>query len=48
MAARTAEVHSSAHEARTPVQKAHVEKVKAINADLRRITYDLKRDGFIP
>ena len=27
--------------------KAHVEKVKAINAELRRITYELKRDGFI-
>ena len=28
--------------------KAHVEKVKAINAELRRITYELKRDGLIP
>jgi len=28
--------------------KAHLEKVKAINAELRRITYELKRDGFIP
>jgi len=28
--------------------RAHMEKVKAINAELRRITYELKRDGFIP
>ena len=28
--------------------KAHVEKVKAINAELRRITYELKRDRLIP
>ena len=28
--------------------KAHVEKVKAINAEIRRITYELKRDGLIP
>jgi hypothetical protein len=28
--------------------KAHVAKVKAINAELRRITYELKRDGLIP
>ena len=28
--------------------KAHVERVKEINAELRRITYELKRDGFIP
>jgi len=28
--------------------RAHVEKVKFINAALRRITYELKRDGFIP
>ena len=28
--------------------KAHVEKVRAINAELRRITFELKRDGFIP
>ena len=28
--------------------RAHVEKVKAINAELRRITYELKRDGLIP
>jgi len=27
---------------------AHVEKVKAINAELRRITYELKRGGLIP
>ena len=28
--------------------KAHVERVKAINAELRRITYELKRGGWIP
>jgi hypothetical protein len=27
---------------------AHVEKVRYINAELRRITYELKRDGIIP
>ena len=28
--------------------KAHVSKIRYINAELRRITYELKRDGFIP
>ena len=28
--------------------RAHVEKVRAINAELRRITYELKRGGWIP
>ena len=28
--------------------KAHVEKVRYINAEIRRITYELRRDGFIP
>mgnify|MGYP004160997863 CR=1 FL=1 len=28
--------------------KAHVARIKAINAELRRITYELKRDGLIP
>ena len=28
--------------------KKHVEKVKAINAELRWLTYELKRDGLIP
>ena len=28
--------------------RKHVEKVKAINAELRRLTYELKRDGLIP
>ena len=28
--------------------RAHVEKVKAINAELRRITYELKRGGLLP
>ena len=28
--------------------KAHVEKVKAINAELRQLTCELKRDGLIP
>ena len=27
---------------------AHVEKVRAINAELRRITYELKAQGYIP
>ena len=27
--------------------KAHVAKVRYINAEIRRITYELKRDGFI-
>ena len=28
--------------------KAHAEKVRYIHAELRRITYELKRDGIIP
>ena len=28
--------------------REHVEKVKAINSELRRLTYQLKRDGLIP
>ena len=28
--------------------KAHVEKIKFINSELRRITLALKREGFIP
>ena len=28
--------------------KAHVEKIKFINAELRRITFEIKRDGLIP
>ena len=28
--------------------RAHVERVKAINAELRRVTYELRRDGLIP
>ena len=28
--------------------KAHVKKVRAINVELRRITYELKMDGLIP
>ena len=28
--------------------RAHVARVKAINAELRRITYELKRNGLIP
>jgi len=28
--------------------KAHVAKVRYINAEIRRITYELERDGFIP
>ena len=39
---------AAAHTKHGRRSKAHVEKVKAINAELRRITYELKRDGFIP
>jgi hypothetical protein len=28
--------------------KAHVARVREINAELRQITYELKRDGLIP
>ena len=28
--------------------RVHMDKVKAINAELRRITYELKRGGWIP
>lgn len=27
--------------------RAHLEKVNAINSELKRITYELKRDGFV-
>ena len=39
---------AAAHTKHGRRSKAHVEKVKAINAELRRITYELKRGGFIP
>ena len=39
---------AAAHTKHGRRSKAHVEKVKAINAELRRITYALKRDGLIP
>jgi hypothetical protein len=42
--ARSIEAHTK-HGRRS---REHVEKVKAINAELRRITYELKRDGLIP
>ena len=42
--ARVAAVHTK-HGRRSA---AHVARVKAINAELRRITYELKRDGLIP
>ncbi len=48
---RTAEGKARAAAAHTKHgrrSRAHVEKVKAINADLRRITYELKRGGWIP
>ena len=38
---------AAAHTKHGRRSKAHVEKVKAINAELRRITDELKRDGFI-
>ena len=28
--------------------RGHVEKIKFINGELRRIIYELKRDGFVP
>jgi hypothetical protein len=28
--------------------RAYVQKIKAINAELRQITYELRRDGLIP
>ena len=37
-----------AHTTQGRGSKAHVERVKAINAELRRITYELRRDGLIP
>ena len=48
---RTAEGKARSIAARTKHgrrSRAHVEKVKAINAELRRITLALRRDGFIP
>ena len=38
---------AAAHTKHGRRSKAHVEKVKAINAEIQRITYALKRDGFI-
>jgi len=48
---RTAEGKSrsiAAHTKHGRRSREHVEKVKAINAELRRITYELKRVGLIP
>ena len=42
--ARVAAVHLK-HGRRS---RAHVERVKEINAELRRITYEIKRGGWIP
>ena len=42
--ARSIEAHRK-HGGRS---REHVEKIKAINAELRRLTYELKRDGLIP
>jgi len=39
---------AAAHTKHGRRSKAHVEKIKFINAELRRITYALKRDGLIP
>ena len=39
---------AAAHTKHGRRSRAHVEKVRYINAELRRITYALKRDGFIP
>ena len=38
---------AAAHTKHGRRSKAHVEKVRAINAELKRITYELKRDGFV-
>ena len=39
---------AAAHTKHGRRSKAHVEKVKAINAELRRLTYELKLAGLIP
>jgi len=39
---------AAAHTKHGRRSKAHVEKVRYINAEIRRITYELRRDGFIP
>ena len=39
---------AAAHTKHGRRSKAHVARVKAINAELRRITYELKRGGWIP
>ena len=38
----------AAHRTHGRRSREHVAKVKAINAELRRLTYELKRDGLIP
>ena len=48
---RTPEGKARSIDARTEYgrrSKAHVEKIKSINAELRQITLALKRDGLIP
>jgi hypothetical protein len=48
---RTAEGKARAAAAHTKHgrrSKAHVKKVRYINAEIRRITRELRRDGFIP
>ena len=39
---------ATAHTTHGRRSKAHVARVKEINAELRRITYELRRDGLIP
>jgi hypothetical protein len=39
---------AAAHTKHGRRSKGHVARVKAINAELRRITYELKRGGWIP
>ncbi len=39
---------AAAHTKHGRRSKDHVARVKAINAELRRITYELKRGGWIP
>ena len=39
---------AAAHTKHGRRSRSHVEKVRYINAELKRITYELKRDGLIP
>ena len=39
---------AAAHTKHGRRSRGHVEKIKFINGELRRIIYELKRDGFVP